>query len=296
MNRIKILDDFRAKLRAERVSPNTERAYLTDVTEFLETLPAQLSVSQIDLSQLRDWLWRVSEAGATKTTLARKTSAIRKFFGWLAETGQIEADPSLRLRTPKLDRPLPKVATETTLNEIIDRLKLRTQAAEPLALRDLAIFELLYATGMRVAELSSLRIDAIDDSRRILRVIGKGNKERALPFGEPCAEAIRGWLRSGRPKLVREPRPELLLSARGSRMGARQIFEVVAREFRVAGLGTVGPHTLRHSAATHLMDHGADLRAVQEILGHSSMATTQIYTHVSIDRLRRSYEQAHPRA
>jgi integrase/recombinase XerC len=296
MNRIEILGYFRLKLQAERVSANTERAYMTDVAEFLETLPADMSASQLELDHLRNWLWRVAEAGAPKTTLARKTSAIRKFFSWLAETGQIQGDPSLRLRTPKLDRPLPKVATETTLNEIISRLKYRAQSTDPLALRDLVIFELLYATGMRVAELSSLRIDSIDDSRRILRVIGKGNKERTLPFGEPCADAIRGWLRSGRPKLVREPRPELLLSTRGGKVGTRQIFEVVAREFRLSGLEAAGPHTLRHSAATHLMDHGADLRAVQEILGHSSMATTQIYTHVSIDRLRRSYEQAHPRA
>ena len=296
MRRAEILGDFGSQLRAERVSANTERAYLADVSEFLETLNSESGVSQIDLDQLRNWLWRVAEAGATKTTLARKTSAIRKFCSWLAETGQIQVDPSLRLRTPKLDRPLPKVATETALNEIIQSLKQKAQEADPIAIRDLLIFELLYATGMRVAELASLRMDAIDDSRRILRVIGKGNKERTLPFGLPCADALQQWLRNGRPKLVREPRPELLISARGAKVGTRQIFEVVAREFRMAGLGTLGPHTLRHSAATHLMDHGADLRAVQEILGHSSMATTQIYTLITVDALREMYWSAHPRA
>lgn len=296
MNSADLVNRFGATLSAARVSANTQRAYLGDAAEFLETLPAPAELSDIDLEHLRNWLWRIAEAGATKTTLARKTSAIRRFCGWLAETGQIEADPSLRLRTPKLDRPLPKVASEVSIGELIQRLKLQAESHDPIALRNLLIFELLYATGMRVAELSTLRTDAIDESRRILRVIGKGDKERTLPFGEPCAAAIQAWLRHGRPKLMSNPRPELLLSARGGKLGTRQIFEVVASEFRKSGVTNAGPHTLRHSAATHLMDHGADLRAVQEILGHSSMATTQIYTHVSIDRLRRSYEQAHPRA
>lgn len=296
MKRADLVRDFGATLLAARVSPNTQRAYLTDASEFLETLPAEASLQDVNLEQLRNWLWLVAEAGATKTTLARKTSAIRRFCGWLADTGKIDTDPSLRLRTPKLDRPLPKVASEASLSELMQRMKFRAEGDDPLALRDLLIFELLYATGMRVAELSTLRLADIDDSRRILRVVGKGNKERTLPYGEPCQLALQRWLRNGRPKLLRLARAELLLSARGARLGTRQIYEVVAREFQTSGLASAGPHTLRHSAATHLMDHGADLRAVQEILGHASMATTQIYTHVSIDRLRRSYEQAHPRA
>jgi integrase/recombinase XerC len=296
MNRAELVHNFGATLSSARVSPNTERAYLGDAAEFLDSLPTSAALPDINLDHLRNWLWQIAEAGATKSTLARKTSAIRRFCGWLAEAGHLPADPSLRLRTPKLDRPLPKVASEASLGELIQRLKLQAESHDPIALRNLLIFELLYATGMRVAELSTLRADAIDESRRILRVIGKGNKERTLPFGEPCLAALLLWLKHGRPRLLRAPKVELLLSARGAALGTRQIFEVVAREFQKSGLGNAGPHTLRHSAATHLMDHGADLRAVQEILGHSSMATTQIYTHVSIDRLRRSYEQAHPRA
>jgi len=168
---------------------------------------------------------------------------------------------------------------------------------KPVALMELAAFELLYATGMRVSELAGANLQDVDYSRQLILVTGKGNKQRMLPYGAPAAQALENWVRLGRPKLQVEASPDaLLLSSRGKRVGVRQLYSLVAKELAETPTGKAGPHTLRHSAATHLLDHGADLRAVQEILGHASLGTTQIYTHVSVERLRKSFEQAHPRA
>jgi len=242
-------------------------------------------------------MWRQSEAGATKSTLARKTSSVKAFTAYLFQRGEIDSDPGLRLRAPKLDRTLPKVASEKSLSEVFEKLQAVATTDNPSAQRDLCAFELLYATGMRVSELASLDISDVDFSRGLLMVTGKGNKQRMLPYGEQAAKALDTWIGEGRKKFEIESSPNsVLLTSRGKRVGVRQLYSLVANQLAQTPTGAAGPHTLRHSAATHLLDHGADLRAVQEILGHSSLATTQIYTHVSVERLRDAFEQAHPRA
>jgi integrase/recombinase XerC len=277
------------------MSDNTIKAYRSDLSDLLEFLSD--TKQELTLDALRDWMWRQSEAGATKSTLARKTSSAKAFTEFLFERGNLASDPGLRLRAPKLERTLPKVASEKSLAEVFSKLGKLAQDQNPSSLRDLCAFELLYATGMRVSELSGLNISDIDYSRKLLKVTGKGNKQRMLPYGDAAAKALNEYIRAGRPKLVNETSPEaLLLTSRGKRVGVRQLYSLVANLLAQTATGPAGPHTLRHSAATHLLDHGADLRAVQEILGHSSLATTQIYTHVSVERLRDAFEQAHPRA
>ena len=291
----KSLSLFLSALEARGMSSNTLKAYRSDLGDFLEFLSD--TKQSLTLDALRDWMWRQSEAGATKSTLARKTSSVKAFTAFLFQRGEIDSDPGLRLRAPKLDRTLPKVASERSLGEVFERLSEKATDENPGALRDHCAFELLYATGMRVSELAGLDISDIDFSRRLLKVTGKGNKQRMLPYGQAAANAIDRWIRLGRGKYAIETSPDsLLLTSRGKRVGVRQIYALVAGELAQTATGSAGPHTLRHSAATHLLDHGADLRAVQEILGHASLATTQIYTHVSVERLRDAFEQAHPRA
>lgn len=286
---------FAGYLASRGTSSNTQKAYLADLRDLLNFLDD--NKRDLDLDALRDWMWRISEAGATKTTLARKTSSAKAFTQFLFERGKLESDPGLRLKAPKLDRGLPKVATEKSLDATFERLQFFATEDNPSGLRDLCAFELLYATGMRVSELAGVDLEDIDYSRSLVRVTGKGNKQRMLPFGTSAAKALETWVRSGRDQYQNETSPSaLLLTSRGKRVGVRQLYSMVAEQLAETPTGKAGPHTLRHSAATHLLDHGADLRAVQEILGHASLATTQIYTHVSVDRLRKSFEQAHPRA
>ncbi len=291
----KSLNLFLSSLQSRGMSENTLKAYradLSDLIQFLEDKKLELS-----LESLREWMWRLSEAGATKSTMARKTSSAKAFTEFLYQRGELDTDPGLRLKAPKLDRTLPKVASERSLAEVFERLAQKAKEEDPSALRDLCAFELLYATGMRVSELAGLNISEIDFSRRLLRVTGKGNKQRMLPYGQAAHNAIDLWLRKGRPKFeISSSGDALLLTSRGKRVGVRQLYSLVANQLAQTPTGAAGPHTLRHSAATHLLDHGADLRAVQEILGHASLATTQIYTHVSVERLRDAFEQAHPRA
>ncbi len=289
------LSVFLAQLEARGMSDNTIKAYRSDLSDLLEFLSD--TKQELTLDALRDWMWRQSEAGATKSTLARKTSSAKAFTEFLFERGNLASDPGLRLRAPKLERTLPKVASEKSLAEVFSKLGELAQDQNPSSLRDLCAFELLYATGMRVSELAGLNIADIDYSRKLLKVTGKGNKQRMLPYGDAAAKALNEYIRAGRPKLVNDTSPEaLLLTSRGKRVGVRQLYSLVANLLAQTATGPAGPHTLRHSAATHLLDHGADLRAVQEILGHSSLATTQIYTQVSVERLRDAFEQAHPRA
>lgn len=289
------LESFTARALARGLSANTIKSYKSDIADLLEFLDKkQLEIST---DSIRDWLFAISQAGGSKATLARKTSSIKAFTAWLFEREILSEDSGLRLRSPKLDRPLPKVATEVSLESIFERLRERSVGQQPSALMERVAFELLYATGMRVSELAGVNLQDIDHSRALIRVTGKGNKQRMLPYGSPAADALDQWIRFGRPKLQTEKSPDsLLLSSRGLRVGVRQLYSLVARELGQTPTGKAGPHTLRHSAATHLLDHGADLRAVQEILGHASLGTTQIYTHVSVERLRKSFEQAHPRA
>ncbi|MFD0044717.1 tyrosine recombinase XerC [Pseudarthrobacter scleromae] len=295
------LDAFARYLSAERaVSPHTLRGYLGDVRSLLSHAASEGAVrlQDLELGTLRRWLGAQSQEGAARSTLARRSASVRVFTAWAMAEERIATDPALRLKAPKRGQSLPGVLQAGQLTRLLSTLEEAAAEGAPLALRDRAIVELLYATGVRVGELAGLDVDDLDPDRRTLRVIGKGNKERTVPYGVPAALAVDDWLRRGRPLIARDNSgPALFLGARGGRVDQRQVRSMVNDLF--AGLGDTsasGPHALRHSAATHLLDGGADLRAVQEILGHSSLATTQIYTHVSVDRLRQSYQQAHPRA
>jgi integrase/recombinase XerC len=294
-------EDFARYLQAERGrSAHTVRAYLSDVgsllgyaaSEGVEDLPG------LELGILRRWLGAQSEAGLSRATLGRRSATARAFTAWAVREERIEADPALRLKAPKREKSLPGVLHQGQVLRLVEGAESAAAEGGLLPLRDRAMVELLYATGVRVGELAGLDIDDLDPDRRTLRVIGKGNKERTVPYGLPAALAVDDWLRRGRPALATEASgPALFLGARGNRVDQRQVRSVVRALLEALGdTSATGPHALRHSAATHLLDGGADLRAVQEILGHSSLATTQIYTHVSVDRLRKSYLQAHPRA
>lgn len=295
------LTAFERHLRSERGrSENTVRAYVRDVGAFLDA--AQVTddpaLQAVVLADLRAWLGTVSRRGAARATLARTSASLRTFFRWCENTGRVTVDPSLRLVAPRRHRTLPGVLAQRSAAALLDVAAVAADDDDPLHVRDRAALELLYATGIRVGELVGLDLDDVDLDSCVLRVVGKGDKERRVPFGIPAREALRGWLEGGRPRLVTElSGPGLLLGRRGRRADQRQIRDVVHRLLaHVPDAPDLGPHGLRHSAATHLLEGGADLRMVQELLGHSSLATTQIYTHVSVDRLKRSFAQAHPRA
>jgi integrase/recombinase XerC len=292
---------FARYLEGERArSPHTVRAYLSDVHSFLAAAASDgaSGLGELELSTLRRWLGAQSESGMSRATLARRAATARSFTAWAVREELLEADPALRLKAPKLEKTLPGVLNQQQVLRVLGGLEDAADDGGPLALRNRAMVELLYATGLRVGELAGMDVDDLDPDRRTLRVLGKGNKERTVPYGVPAAFAVDDWLRRGRPVLAAETSgPALFLGVRGRRVDQRQVRAVVKDLLDALGdTAATGPHALRHSAATHLLDGGADLRAVQEILGHSSLATTQIYTHVSVDRLRRSYQQAHPRA
>jgi len=292
---------FGRYLEAERGrSAHTVRAYLSDVGSLLAHAVSENAedLADLELGTLRRWLGAQSESGMSRATLARRAATARAFTAWAVREELITADPALRLKAPKREKSLPGVLQQGQVQRLVAEAESAAAEGEPMALRNRAMLELLYATGVRVGELAGLDVDDLDPDRRTLRVLGKGNKERTVPYGLPAALAVDDWLRRGRPALAAAGSgPALFLGARGKRVDQRQVRSVV--KGLLDGLGdtsATGPHALRHSAATHLLDGGADLRAVQEILGHSSLATTQIYTHVSVDRLRQSYQQAHPRA
>ena len=295
------LDGFATHLRDERGrGANTVRAYTGDVRALL-TFAAEhgiATVPELDLTMLRAWLAELDRAGAARSTLARRVAAVRAFTDWATRRGLVASDPAARLVAPGPRRRIPEVLRAEQAREALEVAAVRADDSDPTHLRDLAVLELLYATGIRVAELVGLDRDDVDWSRFTVRVLGKGAKERVVPFGQPAAAALRTWLARGRPALATPASGDaLFLGARGGRIDVRVVRRSVHRILRhVPDAPDLGPHGLRHSMATHLLDGGADLRTVQEVLGHSSLGTTQIYTHVSIERLRRTYDQAHPRA
>ena len=302
-----VLDDFAAYLRYEMGrSEHTIRASLGDVRGLVACAGARgVRIADVDLALLRAWLAEHTRRGDARTTVASQVSSARTFCAWAAREGVLGDDPATRLQAPKAHRTLPAVLTAEQANAATaaaaggpaGRSDAPSDPGDPIVLRDAAIVELLYATGIRVGELCGLDIADVDSSRQVLRVIGKGDKERAVPFGAPAAAAVDRWLRLGRPRLAGERSGDaLLLGARGGRLDQRMARTVVQRAVAAAGGPAMGPHGLRHRAATHLLEGGADLRVVQELLGHSSLATTQIYTHVSVERLRKVHRQAHPRA
>jgi integrase/recombinase XerC len=284
---------------ARGYSKHTVKAYETDVLDLVDWLSKNdvSELSALDIDHIRDWLFELDQKGLTKTTLARKSAAIRAFSLWLTKTERIPVDIARRLKSPKTGRSLPKVVSRETLKEIFEKLSLNANADNPNRLRDLLTIELLYASGCRVSELVGLNLEDVDYSRNILRVMGKGAKQRMVPFGLPARDALVDWIRQGRNQFANEKSGQaLLINSRGQRLGVRQVYALVASLLDGTPTGVAGPHALRHSAATHLLDGGADLRAVQELLGHSSLGTTQIYTHVSVERLKAGYQKAHPRA
>ncbi len=297
-----ILDEFDDHLVLERGrSAHTRRAYLGDIGSLLDFLAAAKpdpALADLTLPILRSWLAAQASTGAARTTLARRTSAAKTFTAWAARRGLLPSDPGSRLQMPKARRTLPAVLRQDQALDAMAAAKSGAVQGDPMALRDLLIVELLYATGIRVSELCGVDLEDVDTERRLLRVLGKGNKQRTVPFGAPAQAALARWLTDGRPALANAASGRaLLLGARGRRLDQRQARTVVHQTIAaVDGAPDIGPHGFRHSAATHLLEGGADLRVVQELLGHSSLATTQLYTHVSVARLRAVHDQAHPRA
>jgi integrase/recombinase XerC len=275
-------------------SPHTVRAYVGDLLSLFSHAAGRgiAGPPQLDIWVLRSWLAE-QNADRSRATVARRGSAARAFTAWAFRRGVMAADPGISLASPKGRRPLPEVLKPDEAIKLVE-----VEGDEPHDLRDRAVLELLYATGIRVSELCGLDVDDVDAHRRVLRVLGKGRKERTVPYGVPAQAALDRWLAEGRPRWATQVSgPALLLGARGGRLDPRTARAVVhARLSAVPGAPDLGPHGLRHSAATHLLEGGADLRSVQELLGHATLATTQIYTHVSVERLRTSYERAHPRA
>lgn len=297
------VDAYAAHLAARNVSTHTVRAYrgdLTDLGDYLLARGAASSFAAADLRVLRGWLAAQHARGAERTSMGRRATAVRVFYAWLTETGRIDADPAAALRSPKASRTLPPTLDRGAASGLFDALRRRVEDADDndraLALRDCAIVEVLYSSGLRVSELCGMDARDIDWDRGLVRVLGKGAKERTVPIGGPASSALQGWLaaRAG----IADPREDaLFVGARGSRIDPRVVRRVVhAALDAVPDAPDFGPHGLRHAMATHLLEGGADLRSVQEMLGHASLATTQIYTHVTNERLKAAFRQAHPRA
>jgi integrase/recombinase XerC len=298
----KIRHDFAFHLERERnLSVHTIRAYLGDLDSLIEHLDSLkvTELSQLTLAHIRSWLANQQVKGGARTTLSRRAVSIRIFTKWAHKKGFLSSDVGISLATPKGHRTLPEVLTVADASLAMDALELRAGEEEgPMGVRDLAILEVLYATGARVSELCGLDFSDIDYSRNTIRVLGKGNKERTIPLGNPAIKALDNWIKSARPMIATDKSGNaVFLGARGKRIDQRTVRTVVYGALSaLEGVERMGPHALRHSAATHLLEGGADLRTVQEILGHASLATTQIYTHVSTERLQKAFKQAHPRA
>jgi integrase/recombinase XerC len=298
----KLIEAFTRHLEGERnLSVHTIRAYLGD----LESLIAHLEligvkkISQLELTHLRSWLANQQVKGGARTTLSRRAVSVRLFTKWALKNGFIEKDIAATFATPKGHRTLPEVLEIADAKLAMDSMATRAAEEEtPISLRDVAMVEILYASGARVAELCGLDLSDIDYERQTIRVLGKGNKERTIPLGNPAINALKVWLKDGRESLKKAHSGNaVFLGARGKRIDQRAVRTVVYNALSaIEGVERMGPHALRHSAATHLLEGGADLRTVQEILGHASLATTQIYTHVSTERLQKAFKQAHPRA
>jgi integrase/recombinase XerC len=292
---------YERHLVSERdLTPHTVRAYLGDVAGMLAhaTALGLTTLDQLDLRALRSWLANQQTRGKARTTMARRATAVRVFTAWALRTGRSGTDPGAQLGHPKAHRSLPPALDVAEARALLEAAAIAADDGSPVGVRDVAILELLYATGIRVGELCGLDVDDVDRGRRVVRVFGKGRKERTVPYGLPADTALGRWLDTGRPALVAPGAgAALFLGARGGRIDQRAVRTMVHRRLvDVPGAPDLGPHGLRHTAATHLLEGGADLRTVQELLGHASLATTQIYTHVTAERLRKAYQLAHPRA
>lgn len=293
-----ILSDYERELAVRRgLSDHTVTAYVTEARSLVDFLgrfsdDVAGSLEYLDLADLRSWL--ASHEGHSRASMARHSAAIRSFTSWLHKNGYTETDAGRRLKSPRADNELPTVLTQSQAKTLLDTAEERARQEGGIAVRDWAMLEILYASGIRVSELVGLDITSLRPDAT-LRVLGKGNKERIVPYGRPAREAIMQWL-TVRQEFVKDDKDAVFLGEAGKRIDPRMVRTVLDRMTALAGVPSVGPHALRHSAATHLLDGGSDLRSVQEVLGHSSLGTTQRYTHVSAERLRAAFGQAHPRA
>jgi integrase/recombinase XerC len=296
----RVLAAYERHLVSERdLTPNTVRAYTGDIRSMLEQAArlGHTGVDTLDVRTLRSWLATQQTLGKARTTMARRATAVRVFTAWTQRTGRTATDPGALLGSPKAHRTLPPALRVDEARALLAAAAAHADDGSAIGARDVAILELLYATGIRVGELCGLDVDDVDHERRVVRVFGKGRKERSVPFGLPAERALGAWLGLRASVAVPGAGGALFLGSRGRRIDQRAVRTLVhARLAEVPGAPDLGPHGLRHTAATHLLEGGADLRTVQELLGHASLATTQIYTHVTTDRLRAAYRQAHPRA
>ena len=294
------IDGFIRHLRIERnASPLTLKSYAEDLESLLEFFTEQLGrppeVDQVAIGQLRQYVSYLYDCGYAKSTIARRLACLRSFFRYCRREGLIDSNPAQALRTPRAGRKLPNFLSNRQVTQLIE-----TPTAEtPAGLRDRAILEVFYSAGLRVAELVGLDLDDWDRDAGILRVMGKGRKERIAPVGRHADAALQAWnaVRQPGAKASAEDLQAIFLNRFGRRISTRSVGRLIEKHIKAAGLDPKSsPHTLRHTFATHLLDGGADLRSVQELLGHKSLTTTQIYTHVSTNRLRETYVQAHPHA
>jgi integrase/recombinase XerC len=291
-------DGFIEYLRHERNrSHHTVRAYEGDVTSLLcSAQDATLTeLDDISIQFLRQWLGDMSAQGLARSTIARRASSGRAFTKWCHRRGLMSRDPGGRLTSPRISAGLPTVLDHNDAAALLAHAQVAADDDSPIARRDLAMVEILYGTGCRVGELCGLDVADVDLDERRMKVLGKGDKERVVPFGMPAQIAVHSWLMK-RGDVARPGESALFVGTRGTRINQRAVRTVVQRLASEAQLPWIGPHSLRHSAATHVLEGGADLRSVQELLGHASLATTQRYTHVSVERLRATYSLAHPRA
>lgn len=297
-------DAWITHLRHNRgLSEHTIRAYGSDLASCLDFLGSNGGASADDIAQtlttrkIRLWLGSSAQEGASRSTLSRKTASLRAFTSWAHERGILPSDPALALATARAEQRLPQVLNRNDAERLMEHARSRARDEGSVALRDWAILETIYATGIRVSELCGLELTSLERASATLRVVGKGNKERVVPLTPIALVAIERWLGQGRPALAHDDSGSaLFIGKRGKRVDARIVRSMIHREAARAGVPDVAPHALRHTAATHLLQGGADLRSVQEILGHSSLRTTQRYTHVDADRLSAIYQRAHPRA
>lgn len=310
-----VVDDFLRAAWAERdLSAHTLRAYGSDLRQFVEwgRRGRIERLDEVDRRALRRFVAFLGQRRYSRRSIARKTSAVRSMLKWAVVHGLVGSNAADDVQAPKLDRPLPKVLRPEDAARLCDL----PPEDDPVGLRDRAVVELLYGSGLRVGELCGLDRDDVDLVSAVVRVTGKGRKQRAVPLSHPAVTALERYLEEARPALQGRSadtgaprstgpagdgagdgaRDALFLNARGRRLGARSVRAALDKYLRAEGARTIGPHTLRHSFATHLLDGGADLRVVQELLGHENLATTQIYTHVSSERLKAVYEKSHPRA
>lgn len=295
-------------------SEHTIRSYSRDLKAFAVYTDTHaesgrpVTVTELSIEHMRAWLWERQQTGLAPATIARHVATLKSFGSWLESRSLVPGNPASRLRTPKTPKSLPRVLTQEQMTRVLARAEVRAESGDPVHIRDHALLELLYASALRVSEVTSLQMDGFDRRERSVRVLGKGNKERVVPLGAPAARALERYLSEGRPALLargaddadpllKPPTAFFLNATKGRPLTTSSVYRLVSRELeQEPGGGPSGPHTFRHTAATHMLDGGADLRVVQEMLGHASLSSTQVYTHVSMERLAATYRQAHPRA